>query len=123
MSAELNHRTPKTDVTLLLMLARYRCRQWNYYNVTFITTGSFFRINKLHQTKRIISKTCSLCSKRFRRVGEQEGGFLFFPREKWVESEAGEGGEETNRLRTNPWILKTPFASRILLCRSKVLNF
>lgn len=64
------------------MLARCRSRQWNYWNVTFITTVFFFKINKSHQTKRIISKTCSLRSKRFRRVGEQECDFRCFARAK-----------------------------------------
>ena len=53
----------------------------------------------------------SLRSKRFRRVWEQNGVFGILParkmgrepkKERW-----GRGGEGRNRLRTNPWILKT----------------
>ena len=62
---------------------------------------------------------CSLRSKRFRRVWEQrnteERGFRYFAcaengaRDK-KKNGGGRGGEGRNRLRTNPWILKTPFA-------------
>ena len=54
-------------------------------------------------------------SKRFRLVSEQkkteERDFLFWPREKWNDSqkmkEGGGGGEGRKRLQTNPSILKT----------------
>ena len=53
-------------------------------------------------------------SKRFRLVSEQkkteERDFLFWPREKWNDSqkmkEGGGGGEGRKRLQTNPSILK-----------------
>ena len=61
----------------------------------------------------IFFSVVSLRSKRFRRVWEQKTGFsVFCLRGKWGESQkkngGGRGGEGRNRLRTNPWILKTP---------------
>ena len=62
---------------------------------------------------------CSLRSKRFRRVWEQrkteERGFRYFARaENGARAKQRTvgvwEGKERNRLRTNPWILKTPFA-------------
>ena len=58
----------------------------------------------------------SLRSKRFRRVWEQrkteERVFGILPARKMgrepKKNGAGRGGEGRNRLRTNPWILKTP---------------
>ena len=68
----------------------------------------------------LIPLSHSLRSKRFRRVWEQRkteertGFSVFCLRGKWGESQnkngGGRGGEGRNRLQTNPWILKTPFA-------------
>ena len=63
-------------------------------------------------TERLI--VGSLRSKRFRRVWEQRKTEerVFCLRGKWGESQkkngGARGGEGRNRLRTNPWILKTP---------------
>ena len=69
----------------------------------------------------------SLRSKRFRRVWEQrkteERGFRYFAcaengaraSESQKKNGGGRGGEGRNRLRTNPWILKTPVRWRTRL--------
>ena len=67
-------------------------------------------------TLRVVSRSTSLRSKRFRLVLEQRkteerDWFRFWPREKWNESqkmkEGGGRGEGRKRLQTNPSILKT----------------
>ena len=66
-------------------------------------------------TLRVVSRSTSLRSKRFRLVLEQrkteERDFRFWLREKWNESqkmkEGGGGGDGKKRFQTNPSILKT----------------
>ena len=71
----------------------------------------------MKRKKKMHRMIISLRSKRFRRVWEQrkteERGFRYFAcaengaRAK-KKNGGGRGGEGRNRLRTNPWILKTP---------------
>ena len=67
---------------------------------------------------RIIKVEISLRSKRFQGLGAKKDRgtefSVFCLRGKWGEIQkkngGGREGEGRKRLRTNPWILKTPFA-------------